>query len=284
MHPLRRILLATDFGASSARALVFASELVNELSAQLTLIHVLEDAPSDDAAKEAGARLAETSRTIRDIAPWHDVVMRHGRAAEEIIQCAQELDCDLVVVGTSGRDDGSRSSLGRVAGEVVRACSRPVISVRPGPTDMTLDLTPFPNSEREPLAHHDSTVVKVDAARAARGPEGQRYLASGMRVAMRLWEHEGRGDSDESQRDFEIVGYVLAGYAELHVEGQMVRLEPGDSYLVPRHARHRYRILAPFTAIEATSPPAQLRGRDEPRFGHVMIDTPAARTRTLRNP
>jgi hypothetical protein len=34
---------------------------------------------------------------------------------------------------------------------------------------------------------------------------------------------------------------------------------------VPRKASHTYRILEPFTAVEATSPPAFVHGRDEIR-------------------
>ena len=56
---------------------------------------------------------------------------------------------------------------------------------------------------------------------------------------------------------------MIAGLAELHLEGQMVLLEAGDSWAVPKEARHTYRILEAFTAVEATSPPAQVHGRDE---------------------
>jgi quercetin dioxygenase-like cupin family protein len=111
--------------------------------------------------------------------------------------------------------------------------------------------------------HRDSSVVKLDSSHSPIGPQGQKYLASGVRVSMRLWEHEAIGDTPESERDYEVVGYVIAGQAELHVEGQMVRLQPGDSYVVPRHARHHYRIVTPFTAVEATSPPSAVHGRDE---------------------
>jgi quercetin dioxygenase-like cupin family protein len=65
------------------------------------------------------------------------------------------------------------------------------------------------------------------------------------------------------ERDYETVGYVVSGRAELHSEGQTVVLAPGDSWVVPRHARHSYQILEPFTAVEATHPPAQVHGRDE---------------------
>ena len=54
------------------------------------------------------------------------------------------------------------------------------------------------------------------------------------------------------------------GRAELHSEGQMVLLEPGNAWVVPRHARHTYKILEPFTAVEATHPPAEIHDRDRP--------------------
>ena len=112
----------------------------------------------------------------------------------------------------------------------------------------------------------DTSVVKLDSSHSPRGAMGERYLASGVRVSMRLWDSEPptTGRLGESQRDYEVVGYVVAGRAELHVEGQMVLLEPGSSYLVPRGARHYYRVLETFTAVEATSPPGYVHARDEP--------------------
>jgi quercetin dioxygenase-like cupin family protein len=93
---------------------------------------------------------------------------------------------------------------------------------------------------------------------------GQKYLASGVHVSMRLWEAEQAGESKPATaRDYETVGYVISGRAELHLEGQMVLLEPGDSWVVPKGTSHSYRILEPFTAVEATSPPSAVHGRDE---------------------
>ena len=110
----------------------------------------------------------------------------------------------------------------------------------------------------------DSTIKKVSVAHSPKGAMGQKYLASGKTVSMRLWESEAEGASKPpTRRDYETVGYVIGGKAELELEGQTVRLEPGDSWLVPKGAEHSYRILEHFTAIEATSPPAQVHGRDE---------------------
>src|SRR5690606_3488176 len=112
----------------------------------------------------------------------------------------------------------------------------------------------------------DTTVKKVHSADSPKGEMGQTYLVSGKRGSMRLWQDE-PADSHkrESVRDYETVGYVIDGRAELELEGQTSRLEPGDSWLVPAGAKHTYRILEPFTAVEATAPPAQVHGRDEPR-------------------
>jgi quercetin dioxygenase-like cupin family protein len=110
----------------------------------------------------------------------------------------------------------------------------------------------------------DTTVMKVSSAHSPVGEQGQKYLASGKSLSMRMWEDEQPGDAKPaSRRDYETVGYVLRGRAELHLEGQMVVLEEGDSWVVPKDAEHTYRILEAFTAVEATHPPAQVHGRDD---------------------
>ena len=109
----------------------------------------------------------------------------------------------------------------------------------------------------------DTTVKKVSSAHSPVGDEGQVYLASGKRVSMRLWrDEEPTQDKSPSKHEYEVIGYVISGRAELLIEGQTVRLEPGDSWVVPADAEHTYRILERFTAVEATAPPAQVRGRE----------------------
>lgn len=107
----------------------------------------------------------------------------------------------------------------------------------------------------------DTTVKKVASRTSPHGEMGELCLVSGKSLSMRLWRLE-PGDGEETTRDYETVGYVLEGRAELWLEGQTVTLERGDSWLVPKTAKHRYRILEAFTAVEATAPPAQVHGRD----------------------
>ncbi len=110
----------------------------------------------------------------------------------------------------------------------------------------------------------DTTVKKVNRAHGQTGTMGQYYLVSGSSLSMRMWEcAPGPFDPQPVRRDYETVGYVIQGVAELEIEGQTVLLEAGDSWLVPRDAVHRYRVIEPLLAVEATSPPAELQGRDE---------------------
>ena len=109
----------------------------------------------------------------------------------------------------------------------------------------------------------DTTVKKVKSEHSPKGEMGQKYLVSGKRVSMRLWEKSGdTGQKTSTSRDYETVGYVIAGRAVLEIEGQEIVLEPGDAWLVPAGASHKYTVTEPFTAVEATAPPAEVHGRD----------------------
>jgi quercetin dioxygenase-like cupin family protein len=102
---------------------------------------------------------------------------------------------------------------------------------------------------------HDTTIKKVEAGSSPRGEMGQKYLVAGKRFSMRLWIDEPGGKlKGPTSRDYETVGYVIAGSAKLDLEGQTLNLKAGDAWLVPAGATHQYTIIEPFTAIEATAP------------------------------
>ena len=109
----------------------------------------------------------------------------------------------------------------------------------------------------------DTTIKKVESGSSPRGEMGQKYLVAGKRVSMRLWIDEPGGKLKiPTTRDYETVGYVISGSARLDLEGQTLNLKAGDSWLVPAGAKHQYTIIEPFTAVEATAPPAEVHGRD----------------------
>lgn len=120
-----------------------------------------------------------------------------------------------------------------------------------------------PQSRSIPPAEKDTTIHKVSSHFSPVGQMGQKYLASGKSLSMRLWENEQPTEpKPASRREYETVGFVIKGSAELHIEGQTLVLQQGDCWVVPKGASHTYKILEPFTAVEATHPPAEIKGRD----------------------
>lgn len=114
-------------------------------------------------------------------------------------------------------------------------------------------------------APRDTSVTKVSSQFSPHGDQGQKYLAAGIKMGMRMWEDEQPGEAKPAAvRDYETCGFVIKGRAELHIEGQVVMLNPGDSWVVLRGQSHTYKILEPFTAVETTCPPAFTHGRDTP--------------------
>src|SRR5579885_1756402 len=80
--------------------------------------------------------------------------------------------------------------------------------------------------EERAMTATDTSVTKVNAAFSPHVDMGQKYLASGTHVVMGLWDNEPPGEAKpETRRDYETVGYVISGRAELRLEGQLLLLE-----------------------------------------------------------
>lgn len=76
----------------------------------------------------------------------------------------------------------------------------------------------------------DTTIMKVQSASSPRTDAGKVFLVSGKHLAMRMWDNEAPNEGKPAHTsDYETVGYVISGRAELEIAGQTVRLEPGDS-------------------------------------------------------
>ncbi len=99
-------------------------------------------------------------------------------------------------------------------------------------------------------------IRKVSSKGTEACPTGEVLLATGSVMAMRMWQNEEPQDKPSHSSPYETIGYVIAGRAELTIGNETVLLEPGDSWLVPANADHKYRIIETFTAVECTSPPA----------------------------
>ncbi len=99
----------------------------------------------------------------------------------------------------------------------------------------------------------------IDAQHTRKSKTGERHLARGQAISMRMWDAEPAGiEKKPIRRDYETVGYCIAGRAEVVIEGEAAMLTPGASWVVPKGAEHTYEIMETFTAIEANSPPTHI--------------------------
>jgi nucleotide-binding universal stress UspA family protein len=142
----RHIVVATDFGECTKRALDVAASLAVSTGAALTVAHVLEIpayaygvmsfsaedliTPLETAANEM---LAETMVAVRAICPGATGTVLQGVAWEQLLEVARKRDADLLVLGTHGRRGIARAILGSVAEKVVRMSPVAVLTVRGAP-------------------------------------------------------------------------------------------------------------------------------------------------------
>src|SRR5919107_4585079 len=160
---LHRILLAAYGSDGTEVAAHTAIRLANSADCELHLIYVERlpgysaNAPISarhlewelhEGAERAGLeKLWELNRDVRiaggTVAGAH---LRLGDAAEEVVDLAEELEVDLIVVGTRGRSVIGRALMGSVSDSVVRHARCPVVVARSQEIDGKRTEDPRPGS------------------------------------------------------------------------------------------------------------------------------------------
>jgi nucleotide-binding universal stress UspA family protein len=145
MIEIQRILCPVDFSEHSRRAVDHAIAIARWYGSTVTALHVFSPAPVaaygpgpvilepmvlTDADRDQ--LLAETRAFIAaEAAPEVaiDAVVRQGYAARGILEQAEGMRADLIVIGTHGRSGFERLVLGSVAERVLRKAGCPVLTV-----------------------------------------------------------------------------------------------------------------------------------------------------------
>ncbi len=141
-----KILVATDGSKAALHASKFAADLVGRLSSRsrsITLINVHDDAGLRaaeafvghavvaDYLRELSEKELRSARKALDAAGIrHDMVVRTGRPAPEIVACAKEGRFDLIVMGAKGRGAIADLLIGSVAQRVLTTARQPVVLVK----------------------------------------------------------------------------------------------------------------------------------------------------------
>jgi len=143
----RNILFATDGSAASAHAAQIAVELARRHDATLTAVYVVDPYPYLgigeanplglqaylSAALQHGAEAHAKVRALCEKAPgvnFQPRLAENVAAAPGILQTAQEIGADLIVVGSHGRGGMARLMLGSVAARVIAESTIPVLVAR----------------------------------------------------------------------------------------------------------------------------------------------------------
>jgi nucleotide-binding universal stress UspA family protein len=143
MAEFRNILVATDFTETSEHALDWALDMALRLGSCITLLHAYElpivglpdatlIAPAEVASRIADASRKALDKTLerrKESGVPIAALLREGVAWEAINRVADEINADLVVLGTHGRKGLARTLLGSTAEKVVRSAHHPVATI-----------------------------------------------------------------------------------------------------------------------------------------------------------
>ena len=139
-----KILVATDGSQYSDKALETAVGLAKAFNSSLYIIHVVEEdkvamAAStmpimvnviEDMVKIGNEILNKAKAKASEAGVNAEVILARGNAADKILENADKLNVDLIVVGSRGLRGLARFLLGSVSEKVVRHSSKPVLVVK----------------------------------------------------------------------------------------------------------------------------------------------------------
>jgi nucleotide-binding universal stress UspA family protein len=149
MQVIHRILAATDFSEYSKDAVDMAVSFAQQFGADLYLIHVFEPSyfspggvllsvlPGEvhgwirSVREEESEKLSALAEKIRGEAGRVETLFKIGMPHEEIVNAAEAIPADLIVLGTHGRSGAAHLLLGSVAERVARKAVCPVLTVKP---------------------------------------------------------------------------------------------------------------------------------------------------------
>lgn len=138
---LTKILVPIDFSDPATGALHQAKMMAESFDAEIVLLYViepvaypaelgvvvnLEDDMEERALTELNKLKTEHLSNIRSVV----TKVSHGSADREIVGTAEELNADMIILGTHGYSGLTHLLLGSTAERVVRTAKCPVLTVR----------------------------------------------------------------------------------------------------------------------------------------------------------
>jgi len=139
---LHHVLVGVDGSGPALAALGVAADLVESLGGSLSVVEAFEyhqpfplgpaaaTSPGEEQALEKTAALLEEQvRDIRGRGVQVQVIVRSGDACSTLLDVADDIEADLIVVGSRGQGDPADPLLGSVARAVAAHAARPTLVV-----------------------------------------------------------------------------------------------------------------------------------------------------------
>ena len=147
MLHINTILHPTDFSDAAMQSLQLARSLARDHGAKLVILGVAMPAmpvsevyvPVGEMAgqvEEMRRQVTKLASTITDV-PVESHALQ-GIPGHAIVSVADEIQADLIVMGTHGRSGLSRLVMGSVAEDVMRHAHCPVLTMKPRTTERVL--------------------------------------------------------------------------------------------------------------------------------------------------
>jgi nucleotide-binding universal stress UspA family protein len=142
---IKKILIPTDFSDTAALALEHAVKMAKLLDSEITLLHVVstfafrvnlpevdvDESQNTKLSGAIGAKLAELAENIRTASGVKvNTLITSGRIREEVVRIAEEIDADIIIVGTHGVTGLKEFFMGSNSFRIVSDASCPVLSVQ----------------------------------------------------------------------------------------------------------------------------------------------------------
>ncbi len=152
---ISRILAPTDFSELATSALHYAGELARRTGAELVVLYADPFLPpphftSSMVATVAAVLSSQKENARVELARYaaanvpreilHRSMVVEGHPVSAIVDAADEIDADVIVMGTHGRSGLNRLTLGSVTERVLHETSHPLLTVRP--TDRPVESAP----------------------------------------------------------------------------------------------------------------------------------------------
>jgi nucleotide-binding universal stress UspA family protein len=128
MFPVKTLLHPTDLSEASGHAFDLSCDIARLRNARIVVLHVVPSPNWESTEVVIGNPLAGFREAAPDIAI--DTRVEKGDPAGVILRLAEEINCDLIVLGTHGRTGLSHRLTARIVDEVVQSAGCPVLTMR----------------------------------------------------------------------------------------------------------------------------------------------------------